>query len=149
MYLSLVWNAFREIDSVAPAGAYLGSGEPSVRFALSFEVRSFTMGRPGRAVITTALLRYGVSLTATATLLAGCGGSQSALSPSPQELSSQQSHAEATYTILHTFGNSSGDGTNPAADLIDVKGTLYGPPRYGGSTNSRTVFSITKTGDVI
>jgi uncharacterized repeat protein (TIGR03803 family) len=107
------------------------------------------MNRPAaRAVITTALLRYVVSLTATAALLAGCGGSQSPLSIAPQGLATQQSHAEATYDILHSFGLSKRDATNPAADLINVNGTLYSTTRYGGSHNAGTVFSLTKAGDV-
>ncbi len=40
---------------------------------------------------TTALLRYGLSLTAMAALLAGCDGSQPPFSASPQELAPQQS----------------------------------------------------------
>jgi len=104
------------------------------------------MKRPAHAVVTTALLHYVVIFTATAALLAGCSGSQSPLSPSLQELPSQQSQAEATYDILHEFGVSSGDGANPSTELINVKGTLYGTTVFGGAYGLGTVFSITKSG---
>ena len=95
-----------------------------------------------------ALLRYGVSLIAAGTLLAGCGGSQPPLGVSPQGLVTQQSRAESVYHIIHPFGRSSTDGTKPAADLIDIRGTLYGTTAGGGnSCCSGTVFSITPSGD--
>jgi len=34
--------------------------------------------------------------------------------------------------VLHTFAGGSADGANPLADLIDVKGTLYGTTECGG-----------------
>ena len=98
------------------------------------------------SVSTTAVLRYGLSLSAAAALLAGCGGSQPPLGVSPQKLSTQQSHAHATYDILHEFGRLKGDGTNPSADLINVEGALYGTTTYGGAKNAGTAFSITKSG---
>jgi uncharacterized repeat protein (TIGR03803 family) len=105
------------------------------------------MNRPAaNAVITTALLRYGLSLGAAAALLTGCGGSQIPLSASPQGLGPQQSLAQQAFHIIHPFGRSAGDGTRPAADLIDVKGTLYGTTMSGGSNNAGTVFSITTSG---
>jgi uncharacterized repeat protein (TIGR03803 family) len=98
------------------------------------------------AVITTALLRYGLTLGAAAALLTGCGGSQIPRSASPQGLMPQQSHADDAYNILHEFGVSHKDGTNPSAELINVKGTLYGTTVLGGSHGIGTVFSITKNG---
>jgi uncharacterized repeat protein (TIGR03803 family) len=47
--------------------------------------------------------------------------------------------------VLYSFGNGT-DGENPAAGLIDVKGTLYGTTYFGGAYNSGTVFSITLGG---
>ena len=50
--------------------------------------------------------------------------------------------------VLHSFIPYS-DGANPAANLVDVKGTLYGTTVDGGSLLSiggGTVFSISKTG---
>jgi uncharacterized repeat protein (TIGR03803 family) len=62
-------------------------------------------------------------------------------------LTPQQSLAQQAYHILHPFGRSSEDGTNPAADLIDIKGTLYGTTVAGGdSCCSGTVFSVTTSG---
>jgi len=91
--------------------------------------------------------RYALSLSAAAALLAGCGESQPPLSMSPQGLAPQQSLASQAYHILHEFGESAGDGTNPYAGLIVVKGTLYGTTLSGGSNNAGTVFSITKSGE--
>jgi uncharacterized repeat protein (TIGR03803 family) len=105
------------------------------------------MNRPAaHAVITTALLRYVLSLGAAAALLTGCGGSQIPASVTPQGLSPQQSHAQAAYSSLHVFGRSKGDGTYPQADLIDVEGTLYGTTSAGGASGGGTVFSITTSG---
>ncbi len=83
----------------------------------------------------------------TAALLAGCGGSQSPLSPPAQGLAAQPSFGGRAYTILHEFGRSAGDGANPSADLIDVGGTLYGTTAYGGTRNAGTVFSTTLGGE--
>lgn len=57
--------------------------------------------------------------------------------------------------VLHSFGKGT-DGSEPQADLIDVKGTLYGTTTNGGAFGSRdvcgggsncgTVFSVTTSG---
>jgi uncharacterized repeat protein (TIGR03803 family) len=52
--------------------------------------------------------------------------------------------------VLHSFGGGA-DGASPQAGLINVRGTLYGTTRYGGTDNKctvgcGTVFSITQTG---
>lgn len=99
------------------------------------------------AVITTALLRYGVSLAAAGALLEGCGGSQLPLSASPQGLAPQPSLGRQEFRIIHPFGRSAKDGANPSADLIDLKGTLYGTTVNGGAHNGGTVFSITTNGE--
>ncbi|HXB83361.1 MAG TPA: choice-of-anchor tandem repeat GloVer-containing protein [Candidatus Acidoferrum sp.] len=55
-----------------------------------------------------------------------------------------------TKKILHYFlGQSSGDGNEPAYDLINVKGTLYGTTSFGGNCGSGsegTVYGITTAG---
>jgi uncharacterized repeat protein (TIGR03803 family) len=55
-----------------------------------------------------------------------------------------------TKKVLHYFlGLKSGDGDEPAYDLVDVKGTLYGTTSFGGtcgSQSSGTVYSITTAG---
>jgi uncharacterized repeat protein (TIGR03803 family) len=61
-------------------------------------------------------------------------------------LAPEQVLATKANHILHPFGRSAGDGTHPAADLIDVEGTLYGTTASGGSKNAGTVFSITTSG---
>jgi uncharacterized repeat protein (TIGR03803 family) len=44
-------------------------------------------------------------------------------------------------TVLHSFGNGS-DGQLPVADLLNVKGTLYGTTQLGGTSNAGTVFEM-------
>ena len=53
--------------------------------------------------------------------------------------------------VLHSFKPYNGDGLNPSAGLIAVKGLLYGTTEYGGyvssgGCNAGTVFSITTSG---
>ncbi len=49
--------------------------------------------------------------------------------------------------LLHAFAGAPGDGREPQADLILVKGRLYGTTTYGGADDDGTVFSIDiKTG---
>jgi uncharacterized repeat protein (TIGR03803 family) len=52
--------------------------------------------------------------------------------------------------VLHSFSQSFLDGGSPVANLLNVKGTLYGTTEYGGQACScqggGTVFSITRTG---
>jgi uncharacterized repeat protein (TIGR03803 family) len=59
----------------------------------------------------------------------------------------QQSLERQAFHILHPFGRSARDGTHPAADLIDVNGTLYGTTVNGGSNGGGTVFSVTTGGE--
>ncbi len=51
-----------------------------------------------------------------------------------------------TETVLYSFKGGSGDGQQPDAGLINVKGTLYGTTLYGGANDDGTVFSITPSG---
>ena len=48
-----------------------------------------------------------------------------------------------TETVLYSFKAGSGDGANPAAGLIDVKGTLYGTTENGGANQGGIAFSLT------
>lgn len=59
-------------------------------------------------------------------------------------------------TVLHSFAGGAGDGAEPWAGLINVKGALYGTTSEGGSTESDcgnllgscgTVFTITPSGE--
>lgn len=51
-----------------------------------------------------------------------------------------------TETVLHTFGDDSSDGGYPQAGLIfDASGNLYGTTRYGGSTDSGTIYELSPT----
>jgi uncharacterized repeat protein (TIGR03803 family) len=49
-------------------------------------------------------------------------------------------------TVLYSFKGGSGDGKDPYAGLINVKGTLYGATFQGGVNGDGTVFSITTSG---
>lgn len=51
-------------------------------------------------------------------------------------------------TVLHSFSGGSADGANPAAGVINIKGTLYGTTEYGSGDGLRgTVFAVDrKTG---
>jgi uncharacterized repeat protein (TIGR03803 family) len=49
------------------------------------------------------------------------------------------------FKTLHTFIGAP-DGAEPAAPLLNVKGTLYGTTAYGGSDNNGTVYTIDTTG---
>jgi uncharacterized repeat protein (TIGR03803 family) len=52
-----------------------------------------------------------------------------------------------TETVLHSFaGYNQGDGLEPEAGLINIKGTLYGTTSGGGANCCGTVFSITPSG---
>jgi uncharacterized repeat protein (TIGR03803 family) len=86
----------------------------------------------------------GVCATA---MLVGCGGSHSVSALVPQASTSQRSSMNQAYHVVHPFGRSVKDGKNPAADLINVKGVLYGTTYQGGSHGDGTVFSITTGGN--
>ncbi|HTA37547.1 MAG TPA: choice-of-anchor tandem repeat GloVer-containing protein [Candidatus Acidoferrales bacterium] len=48
-------------------------------------------------------------------------------------------------TLLHQFGSSGTDGVYPEAQLVDVKGTLYGTTS-GGGLSQGTIFKISSNG---
>ncbi|MFY9859076.1 MAG: choice-of-anchor tandem repeat GloVer-containing protein [Candidatus Cybelea sp.] len=52
--------------------------------------------------------------------------------------------------VIHSFSQSFEDGGSPVANLLDVKGTMYGTTEYGGQVctcnGGGTVFSIKPTG---
>jgi uncharacterized repeat protein (TIGR03803 family) len=95
--------------------------------------------------------RYALGVCVTIAMLAGCGGSQDAISGAPLPLSpagvtAQRMHVHPAYSVLHDF-DSSGDGVYPYAGLISVSGTLYGTTYEGGVNGiDGTVFSITLSG---
>jgi uncharacterized repeat protein (TIGR03803 family) len=53
--------------------------------------------------------------------------------------------AQAQETVLHSFGVAQ-DGVQPFANLIEVKGLLYGTTAAGGQHGAGTVFALTDTG---
>jgi uncharacterized repeat protein (TIGR03803 family) len=48
--------------------------------------------------------------------------------------------------VMHSFTGPPNDGMDAAASLIEVKGTLYGTTRIGGTHGDGTVFNITTAG---
>ena len=53
----------------------------------------------------------------------------------------------ATYSVVYSFN--SPRGAEPAANLLDVGGTLYGTTEYGGASGAGTVFSLTPAGETV
>jgi uncharacterized repeat protein (TIGR03803 family) len=49
-------------------------------------------------------------------------------------------------TVLHSFDGYTDDGVTPSADLLNVRGTLYGTTSGGGASGVGTVFSISANG---
>lgn len=55
--------------------------------------------------------------------------------------------AKAKENAVYSFGSTAGDGVNPEASLIEVKGTFYGTTYGGGTHGFGTVFALDqKTG---
>ncbi|MFZ3342758.1 MAG: choice-of-anchor tandem repeat GloVer-containing protein [Terriglobales bacterium] len=57
-------------------------------------------------------------------------------------------HAQGfSYSAVHSFGSTSGDGVNPAANFaMDAQGNLYSTTAYGGAFGYGTVYEIAVTG---
>ena len=83
--------------------------------------------------------RFFLSIGATV-LIAGCG--TPAAVPQMQNVAGRAS--SPAYQVLYQFDGSTGDF--PAAQLLDVDGTLYGTTRYGGANSDGVVYSITTDG---
>ncbi len=84
--------------------------------------------------------------------LAGCGGAAGTM-PANGAIASHRD-ASGSYKIIYTFKGGTG-GAQPASDLLDVNGKLYGTTIYGGDTSSGlcyfgcgTVFETTTAGAV-
>lgn len=85
-------------------------------------------------------------------LLAAC--SQSTVINAVPTRSSQAVHSYAVrgnaicpcYQLLHSFGSTGQDGTEPTGDLSLLNGVLYGITYGGGSAGFGTVYSITEAG---
>jgi uncharacterized repeat protein (TIGR03803 family) len=98
--------------------------------------------------------RASLGISAGIALLAACGGSQppiGAPGAMPQASGLVARTTSTNYKVVYSFG-AAPDGNNPAANLIDVDGILYGTTLYGGAYGScivdscGTVFSITTGG---
>lgn len=99
------------------------------------------------------LIAYAFTSCVATALLTGCGGSQ--LPIGAPDATSQRSvpafnvmrghRASSAYRVLHQFDRRDG-GRAPVAQLVDVKGTLYGTTTTGGKSKSGTVYSISPSG---
>jgi len=64
-----------------------------------------------------------------------------------QTVSGAQFPANATETVLHSFG-APGDGAGPSSGVIaDAKGDLFGTTIFGGATGNGTIFEMKPKGD--
>jgi|HubBroStandDraft_6_1064221.scaffolds.fasta_scaffold149627_2 uncharacterized repeat protein (TIGR03803 family) len=96
--------------------------------------------------------RYTLSVCVAVAMLAGCGGTQPPISPSPARVTAERTRSDVAYNVLYGFTGGSGDGELPFAGLVKVKGTLYGTTAYGGGFGCSfqlgcgTVFSVGTTG---
>ncbi|MGB6518361.1 MAG: choice-of-anchor tandem repeat GloVer-containing protein [Candidatus Cybelea sp.] len=101
----------------------------------SFSGGSSDGSDPEAPLLNVAGTLYGTTFTGGigCTPLGGCG-TVFQITPSGQEI------------VLHEFGGSSNDGTNPLSGLLDVNGTLYGTTYGGGANGYGTVFAITRSG---
>jgi uncharacterized repeat protein (TIGR03803 family) len=97
------------------------------------------------------LSRYAFGVSAAVAVLTSCGERQQ-LPTGPQEAMPQRVGRSqmSSYRIVHSFGFGS-DGSSPIANLIAVKGTLYGTTAFGGAysggeKDGGTVFSLSTTG---
>jgi uncharacterized repeat protein (TIGR03803 family) len=54
--------------------------------------------------------------------------------------------AQATFGVLHSFTNSTSDGSFPAGQPVLIGSTLYGVTFYGGSSSSGTVYRVSTNG---
>ena len=95
--------------------------------------------------------RYALSVAAA--LLAGCGGTQTVLSPTGiTPLRTENPASAPSYRIVHRFTWSRQrpvGGAHPYAGLVNVNGTLYGTTERGGSKGCYsygcgTVYAIAK-----
>jgi|HubBroStandDraft_2_1064218.scaffolds.fasta_scaffold02941_3 uncharacterized repeat protein (TIGR03803 family) len=83
----------------------------------------------------------------SAALLTACDGATDApLRPSPAKVTAERTNVRPAYGVLYSFKDGSGDGEEPMAGLLNVKGTLYGTTEYGGDNGDGTVFLITTAG---
>lgn len=90
---------------------------------------------------------YGCSALSFCMILAalsGCGRLPSIGAPGRMQPSTPIRPA-SQYLVLHSFG-SGADGQDPAASLLDIKGTLFGVTESGGTYNLGTIFSMTMAG---
>jgi uncharacterized repeat protein (TIGR03803 family) len=56
-------------------------------------------------------------------------------------------HADATFTVLHAFAGSPGDGATSGAEVsLDSAGNIYGTTDFGGTAGWGVVFKITPDG---
>lgn len=105
-----------------------GSGTESVLFTFPGNESNGEFPFAGLAAVKSAL--YGTTLNGGTSNI----GVVFEITPSGKE------------SVLYNFKNSAGDGNEPYAGLLDIKGVLYGTTGQGGSAYHGTVFKITLSG---
>jgi uncharacterized repeat protein (TIGR03803 family) len=133
---------------VTPQSSALAVRSNSTNYSVVYSFSGSPNGgeQPYAGLIDVRGTLYGTTLSGGKYTTGNLGGTVFSITPS------------GTENVLHDFGNGT-DGSQPAAGLIDVGGTLYGTTSGGGSyyrsaprcTNSYylpcgTVFSITPSG---
>jgi uncharacterized repeat protein (TIGR03803 family) len=91
--------------------------------------------------------RYVFCIASVAAMLAGCGASQSALSPWVTQGSQSRSPSGAlssSYKVVFSFDNL--DGASPYTELTKVGSGFDGTTYSGGSNGEGTIFSVTTSG---
>jgi uncharacterized repeat protein (TIGR03803 family) len=80
-----------------------------------------------------------------ASFVSGCGGTLMPASPGAPTLGAMVDARSGHFRLLHAFGNAS-DGSNPAGELTQLNGLLYGGSGGGGSHGYGTIYSLSVTG---
>ncbi|MFY9710872.1 MAG: choice-of-anchor tandem repeat GloVer-containing protein [Candidatus Cybelea sp.] len=99
------------------------------------------------------LSRYALSCCVASAILSGCGGSQPPVGAPGKEIDGLSALARVShhYESLYSFKGAP-DGAQPTAQLVALKGVLYGSTSTGGfipysySNGDGTIFTITRTG---
>jgi len=97
-----------------------------------------------KALLSSNLVRFAVSYSVLAALLAGCGGSQSPVQPPLASGNARPIRATSSEQVVYSFAGGT-DGADPATDLTSGgDGSFYGTTVTGGRYyNCGTIFKLT------
>lgn len=83
-------------------------------------------------------------IAALATLIYGCGGTDSSNGSADTNSSANNAQSTQSLTVLHSFGGP--DGSNPMGLLRSGSGDLYGVTTEGGASGMGTVYQLAQDG---